>query len=51
MVKNLIVIDYTTKYFGLAQIPNASTDTVITHIRSIFASNGIPEVVFSDNGP
>ena len=47
----LIVIDYTSKYFEIAQLPDASSDTVITHMRSIFARNGIPKVVFSDNGP
>ena len=45
----LTVIDYTSKYFELAQLPNASSDTVITHMRSIFAQHGIPKVVFSDN--
>ena len=33
----LIVIDYTSKYFEIAQLPGASSDTVITHMRSIFA--------------
>ena len=47
----LIVIDYTSKYFEIAQLPDASSDTVITHMRSIFARHGIPKVVFSDNGP
>ena len=32
----LIVIDYTSKYFELARLPNASSDTVITHMKSIF---------------
>ena len=47
----LIVIDYTSKYFEIAQLPDVSSDTVITHVRSIFARHGIPKVVFSDNGP
>ena len=46
----LIVIDYTSKYFEIAQLPDASSDTVITHMRSIFARHGVPKVVFSDNG-
>ena len=45
----LIVMDYTSKFFGLAQLPNASSDQVITHMRSIFARYGIPKVVFSDS--
>ena len=47
----LIVIDCNSKYFEIAQLPDASSDTVITHMRSIFARHGIPKVVFSDNGP
>ena len=49
----LIVIDYTSKYFELAQLPNlsASSHSVITHMRIIFAQHDIPKVVFSDNGP
>ena len=47
----LIVIDYTSKYFEIAQLPDTSSDTVITHMRRIFARHGIPKVVFSDNGP
>ena len=47
----LIVIDYTSKYFEIAQLPDTSLDTVITHMRSIFARHGIPKVVFRDNGP
>ena len=38
----LNVIDYTSKFFELAQLPNASSDEVITHMTSIFAQNGIP---------
>ena len=33
----LIVIDYTSNYSELAQQPNASSDIVIIHLRSIFA--------------
>ena len=47
----LIFIDCTSKYFELAQLPNTSSDTAITHMRSIFARHGIPKVVFSGNGP
>ena len=35
----------------LAQLPNAPSDTVITHTKSIFVQHGIPKIVFSDNGP
>ena len=47
----LIAIDYANKYFKLAQLPNISSDTVIIHMRNIFAQHGINKVVFSDNRP
>ena len=47
----LIVTDYANKYFKLAQLSNTSSDTVIIHVRSIFAQHGITKVVFSDNRP
>ena len=37
----LIVIDYTSKYFELAQLPNASPDIVFTHMKSIFTRHSI----------
>ena len=40
----LIVTDYTTKYFQLTQLPNASSDTVITHMRSTFARHGNTQI-------
>ena len=47
----LIVIDYTSKCFRLAQLLNTSSNTVITHMISIFAKHSIPKVIFSDNRP
>ena len=47
----LIVIDYTGKCFRLAQLPNTSSNTVITHMISIFRKHSIPKVIFSDNRP
>ena len=46
-----IVIDYTSKCFELAQLPNVSSDTVINHMRSIFARHCVPKVVLSYNWP
>ena len=45
----LIVIDYISKYFKLAQLPNVSSDTIITHMRSRFALLGLPKVVLGDD--
>ena len=45
-----IVIDYTSKYFELAQLPHSSSDALITHMRSTFSRHDISKVVISDNG-
>ena len=45
----LIVIDYISKYFKRAQLPNVSSDTIITHMRSRFALLGLPKVVLGDD--
>ena len=47
----VIVVDYTSKYFKISLLPNTLSETAINHTKSIFASNGIPEIVISDNGP
>ena len=45
----LTVIDYTGKFFELAQLPNGSSDMI--QMKSVSAQYGIAKVVFSDNGP
>ncbi|KAL1264137.1 hypothetical protein QQF64_004492 [Cirrhinus molitorella] len=47
----LLVIDYLSNYPEIALLTNTSSACVITHIKSIFARHGIPQVVCSDNGP
>ena len=47
----LIVVDYTSKCFEISLLPNALSETVISHTKSIFAHHGVPETVISDNGP
>ena len=50
-VNYVLVVDYYSNYFEIAQLANTKSSTVIQHIKSIFARHGIPEVVISDNGP
>ncbi|KAE8291509.1 Retrovirus-related Pol polyprotein from transposon 17.6 Protease [Larimichthys crocea] len=47
----LLVIDYLSNYPEIALLPNMSAACVIKHMKSIFARHGIPQVVYSDNGP
>lgn len=47
----LVVIDYYSNFPEMALLSNASSASVITHAKSIFARHGIPHIVVSDNGP
>lgn len=46
----LVVVDYLSRYPELARLTRITSGIVITHLKSIFARHGIPDVVFSDNG-
>ena len=47
----LIVVDYFSNFPEVALLKGTTRSTVITHMKSIFARHGIPEIVISDNGP
>lgn len=47
----LIIVDYFSKYFEIAQLPDTQSDTIISHRKSIFARHGMPEIVIGHNGP
>ncbi|RXN33948.1 Retrotransposable element Tf2 type 1 [Labeo rohita] len=47
----LLVIDYLSNYPEIALLSSTSAAGVVTHMKSIFARHGIPQVVCSDNGP
>ena len=47
----IIVVNFTTNYFGLSKLPDTRSSTVIAHTKSIFSKYGIPLEVFSDNCP
>ncbi|KAF7641973.1 hypothetical protein LDENG_00266950 [Lucifuga dentata] len=46
----LLAIDYLSNY-EMALLPSMSATCVINHMKSIFARHGIPQIVYSDNGP
>ena len=47
----LLIIDYTTNYFDISQLPGLENITVIQHTKVIFAKHGIPKEIMSENGP
>ena len=47
----LLVVDYHSKFFEVCLLADTSSSTIVTHMKSIFARQGIPKIVVSDNGP
>lgn len=47
----LLVVDYFSRYIEIARLDRTTTADVVTHLKSIFARHGIPEILISDNGP
>jgi transposase InsO family protein len=47
----LVCVDYYSKWPEIARLDNLSSKTTVTHLKSMFARYGIPDVVRSDNGP
>ena len=47
----LLVIDYFSLFMEIAPLKGTTSADVILHLKSIFARHGIPETVYSDNGP
>ena len=47
----LLIADYYSKFLEIALLHDTKSKTVISHMKSIFARQGIPEEVVSDNGP
>ena len=45
----LLVIDYYSNYPEIALLSNTSTSTIISHMKSMFARHGLPQVLVSDN--
>ena len=47
----LVVVDNLTKYWDLKQLNNVDAESTILQMKKIFARQGVPAVVISDNGP
>ncbi len=47
----LLVVDYYSRFIEINKLSQTTSDSIINHLKSLFARHGIPEVVMSDNGP
>ena len=47
----LLVTDYYNKYPIVRKLKSTTSAAVINNLKSIFAENGIPETLMSDNSP
>lgn len=47
----LLLVNYHTSYPEVSLVPEATSAAVIKRTKSIFARNGIPETVITENGP
>ena len=47
----LVIVDYHSNYPDVYQIPSQSSKSVITAMKESFRRFGIPDFLFSDNGP
>lgn len=47
----LLIIDYFSKFVEVEKLNNLTSQTVIDKLKKIFSRQGIPEEIFSDNGP
>ena len=47
----LVVVDAHSKWLEVVPVPNITSQTTISTLRSIFATHGLPEMLVSDNGP
>ncbi|KAL8608117.1 hypothetical protein ACOMHN_016572 [Nucella lapillus] len=47
----LLIVDYYSRWVEIKPLPNSTSAETINQTKSVFAAQGIPDVVVSDNGP
>lgn len=47
----LFTVDYFSNFWEVDYLPDTKSSTVIKKLKAHFARQGIPDFVFSDNGP
>ena len=46
----LVIIDYYLRWIEIKQVTSQTPDCVISRVKTVFTTHGIPDVVVSDNG-
>ena len=46
----LVIIDYYSRWIEIKQLTSLTSDCVISRVKTVFTTHGIPDVVVSDNG-
>ncbi|XP_053376863.1 uncharacterized protein K02A2.6-like [Mercenaria mercenaria] len=47
----ILLVDAYSRYFAVSQLSSTRSKSVIDKLKSYFSRHGIPEVLYSDNGP
>lgn len=47
----MIVIDYYSRWFEISRLNDQSSSRVISVLKELFSTHGIPDIIVSDNGP
>lgn len=47
----LIVIDYYSKFFEVAELRSLKSEEIIQQLKIIFSKQGVPDILMTDNGP
>lgn len=50
-MKYLLIVDYFSRFIEIAKLGGESSSHIIQHMKSIIARHGIPQEIFTDNGP
>ena len=46
----LVIIDYYSRWTEIKQFTSLTSDCMISRVKTVFTTHGIPDVVISDNG-
>lgn len=47
----IVIVDYYSKFIVINKLISKTADSVVSTLKNIFAIHGLPEEIFSDNGP